>query len=178
MVDEKDGKFIDRETGDILEKIPAKMSKSLKNVVNPDEIVQQYGADTLRLYEMYMGDFADTKPWDTKSIIGLRRYLDKVHSTFIDNKDRSAQSDDEAMKMLHKTIKKVGQDIENYKFNTAIAQMMICLNTGLPKDESKMLEWKTKYTQLLHPFAPHMAEEIWEAISKKKTPILRSYFAT
>lgn len=178
MVDEKDGKFIDRETGDILEKIPAKMSKSLKNVVNPDEIVQQYGADTLRLYEMYMWDFADTKPWDTKSIIGLRRYLDKVHATFIDGKDRSAQNDEEAMKMLHKTIKKVGQDIENYKFNTAIAQMMICLNTGLPKDESKMQEWKIKYTQLLHPFAPHMAEEIWESISKKKIPVLRAYFAT
>jgi len=80
--------------------------------------------------------------------------------------------------MLHKTIKKVGQDIENYKFNTAIAQMMICLNTGLPKDESKMQEWKIKYTQLLHPFAPHMAEEIWESISKKKIPVLRAYFAT
>ncbi len=178
MVEEKDWKFIDTETGDILEKIPAKMSKSLKNVVNPDDIVKQYGADTLRLYEMYMGDFADTKPWDTSSIIGLRRYLDKVHATFIENKDRSAQSDDEAMKMLHKTIKKVWTDIENYKFNTAIAQMMICLNTGLPKDELKMQEWKLKYTQLLHPFAPHMAEEIWEKISRPKNPMLRAYFAT
>ena len=178
MVEEKDGKFLDKETGNILEKIPAKMSKSLKNVVNPDDIVKQYGADTLRLYEMYMGDFADTKPWDTSSIIGLRRYLDKVHATFIENKERSAQSDDEAMKMLHKTIKKVGNDIENYKFNTAIAQMMICLNTGLPKDAAKMQEWKLKYTQLLHPFAPHMAEEIWEKISMKKNPVLRAYFAT
>jgi leucyl-tRNA synthetase len=178
MVQEKDWKFIDRETGDILEKIPAKMSKSLKNVVNPDEIVEQYGADTLRLYEMYMWDFADTKPWDTKSIIGLRRYLDKVYAIFIEGKERSAASDEDAMKMLHKTIKKVGNDIENYKFNTAIAQMMICLNTGLPKNAPDMQEWKIKYIQLLHPFAPHMAEEIWEAISEKKKPLLKVYFAT
>ena len=105
------------------------MSKSLKNVINPDDIVEEYGADTLRLYEMYMGDFADSKPWDTTAIIGCRRFLDKVYTLYIDRKERLAESDEAAMKTLHKTIKKVTEDIENYKFNTALAQMMICLNT-------------------------------------------------
>ncbi len=104
------------------------MSKSLKNVINPDEIVELYGADTLRLYEMYMGDFADSKPWDTTAIIGCRRFLDKVHSLYIDMKEKYANTDEDAMRILHKSIKKVTEDIENYKFNTAIAQMMICLN--------------------------------------------------
>ena len=104
------------------------MSKSLKNVINPDDIVREYGADTLRLYEMYMGDFADSKPWDTTAIIGCRRFLDKVHALYRDGKEKYAESDEKAMKTLHKTIKKVTEDIENYKFNTALAQMMICLN--------------------------------------------------
>ncbi len=83
------------------------MSKSLKNVVNPDEIVQEYGADTLRLYEMYMGDFADTKPWDTAAIIGCRRFLDRVSALFLEGKEKFASTDDEAVRTLHKTIKKV-----------------------------------------------------------------------
>jgi leucyl-tRNA synthetase len=105
------------------------MSKSLKNVINPDDIVEQYGADTLRMYEMYMADFKDAAPWDTSSIVGVRRFLDKVANLFLEDGSRDAKSDDEAMKVLHKTIKKAEEDIENYKFNTAIAQMMICINT-------------------------------------------------
>lgn len=141
---EKDGKFFNKENDEELEQLPAKMSKALKNVVNPDDIVREYGADTLRLYEMYMGDFKDTKPWDTKAIIGVRRFLDKVWRLFgLDTVENAvatqiviAKDDNEAMKILHKTIKKVGEDIEEYRFNTAIAQMMICVNYGLPKDET------------------------------------------
>ena len=105
------------------------MSKSLKNVINPDDIVKEYGADTLRMYEMYMADFKDAAPWDPSSIVGVRRFLDKFHAMMTGKNPRPAKSDDEAIKTLHKTIKKVEIDIENYKFNTAIAQMMILLNT-------------------------------------------------
>jgi len=178
MVEEKWGKFFDTETGDELEKIPAKMSKSLKNVINPDDIVQQYGADTLRMYEMYMADFKDAAPWDPSSIVWVRRFLDKFHAMMSWENPRPAKSDEEAMKTLHKTIKKVEIDIENYKFNTAIAQMMILLNTGEPQDPEKNLEWKRAFTQLLHPFAPHMAEECWEKLAPQREKILKVYFAT
>ncbi|USN58176.1 MAG: class I tRNA ligase family protein [Candidatus Peribacteria bacterium] len=104
------------------------MSKSLKNVINPDDIVEEYGADSLRLYEMYMAEFKDSAPWDTKGIIGVRRFLDKVERIFGEEPKVSKESDNFTMKLLHKTIKKVQEDIENYKFNTAIAQMMILVN--------------------------------------------------
>jgi len=178
MVEEKNGKYIDIETREELEKIPAKMSKSLKNVINPDDIVKQYGADTLRLYEMYMGDFADSKPWDTSAIIGCKRFLDKVYSLFTEDKERYADSDEVAMKALHKAIKKIGEDIENYKFNTALAQMMILLNVGEPKDTILQREWRQAFVRLLHPFAPHMTEEIWEKLAPEKEKILKVYFAT
>ena len=116
-----------------------------------------------------MADFAASAPWDTSSIVGSRRFLDKVWKIY-GPEPRVAKSDDEAMKVLHKTIKKVGEDIEAYKFNTAIAQMMICINTGLPTSESLQKEWKETFAKLLHPFAPHMAEELWEKIQ----PLLTS----
>lgn len=178
MVEEKDWKYFDSETGDELEKIPAKMSKSLKNVINPDDIVQEYGADTLRMYEMYMADFKDAAPWDPSSIVWVRRFLDKVYSLFIEGNARPAKSDDEAMKTLHKAIKKVEGDIENYKFNTAIAQMMILMNTWEPQDPVKNREWKRSFIKILHPFAPHMAEECWEQISPERQEVLKVYFAT
>ena len=107
MVEEKDGKFYEISTGEEVKRVVAKMSKSLKNVVNPDDIVKQFGADTLRLYEMYMGDFADTKPWDTTAIVGCRRFLDRVHALFLDGKEKFAETDEKAMKTLHKAIKKI-----------------------------------------------------------------------
>lgn len=178
LVEEKGGKYIDTETWEELEKIPAKMSKSLKNVINPDDIVTEYGADTLRLYEMYMADFKDAAPWDTTAIIGVRRLLDKVHKLFIENSWKQANDDNEAMKTLHKATKKIGEDIDNYKFNTAIAQLMICMNTWEPTDADKKQEWRSMFIRLLHPFAPHMAEECWEKIAPKREEILKVYFAT
>jgi len=160
MVEERNGKYYHKETWEELEKVIAKMSKSLKNVVNPDDIIKEYGADTLRLYEMYMADFKDAAPWDTKWIVWVRRFLDKVARYFIDNQPKLAEDDNEAIRLLHKTIKKVSSDIENYKFNTAIAALMILLNYGIPKDEKLAQVWKETFIKLLHPFAPHLAEEI------------------
>jgi len=178
LVEERDGKYIDMETGEELEKIPAKMSKSLKNVINPDDIVQQYGADTLRMYEMYMADFKDAAPWDTSSIVGVRRFLDKVYNLFTEGVGKKAQDDNEAMKILHKTMKKVSEDIENYKFNTAIAQMMILLNTGEPQDEKMKQEWRQAFVRILHPFAPHMAEELWEQVQPEQAQYTQALYAT
>lgn len=167
LVEEKDGKFFHKETKEELNQIVAKMSKSLKNVVNPDDIVKEFGADTLRLYEMYMCDFKDSAPWDTKNIIWVKRFLDKVWNIYENGK--VWDDDKTAMKNLHKTIKKVGDDIENYKFNTAIAQMMILANYWTPSDENLKRGWLEKFAIILHPFVPHFAEELWEMLWNKES---------
>lgn len=110
-----------------MKQVVAKMSKSLKNVVNPNDIVREHGADTLRLYEMSISAFTDTAPWNGDAIIGVRRFLDKAYSMVIEGKNQ-AKDDMKAMKLLHKTIKKVGEDIVEYKFNTAISALQILLN--------------------------------------------------
>lgn len=160
LVEERDGKFVEIETGLEVKQVVAKMSKSLKNVVNPNDIVREYGADTLRLYEMNMGAFTDTAPWNPDAIVGVRRFLDKAYSAYADGKN-TAKDDMKAMKLLHKTVKKVGEDIVGYKFNTAISALMILLNEGIPADTEFATEWREKFAILLHPFAPHMAEELW-----------------
>lgn len=142
-----------------------KMSKSKGNVINPNDVVAEYGADTLRLYEMNMAAFTDPAPWNTEAIVGVRRFLDKAYATF-EKSDRYASDDMKAMKLLHKTVKKISEDIVEYKFNTAISSLMILLNEGLPQDREFQEEWKEKFAILLHPFAPHMAEELWNLIGK------------
>ena len=106
LVEERDGKFFETSTGKEVKQVVAKMSKSLKNVVNPNDIVREYGADTLRLYEMSMSAFTDTAPWNPDAIIGVRRFLDKAYSMVVEGKNKS-KDDMKAMKLLHKTIKKV-----------------------------------------------------------------------
>lgn len=106
MVEEQDGQYIEKETGKPVKQVVAKMSKSLKNVVNPNDIVAEYGADTLRLYEMSMSGFTDTAPWNPDAIIGVRRFLDKAYATIIEGKNK-VKDDMRAMKLLHKTVKKV-----------------------------------------------------------------------
>jgi leucyl-tRNA synthetase len=160
MVEERGGIYYEKNTENTVKQVVAKMSKSLKNVVNPNDIVAQYGADTLRLYEMSMSAFTDTAPWNPDAIIGVRRFLDKAYSTILEGKN-TTKDDMRAMKTLHKTIKKVGEDIVEYKFNTAISALQILLNEGIPTDPEFATEWAHTFTTLLHPFAPHMAEEIY-----------------
>lgn len=142
----------------------AKMSKSKGNVINPDDVVKEYGADTLRMYELFLSDFRDAAPWDTDAIVGVRRFLERSQAIF--EVSKFASDDIKAMKLLHKTIKKVGEDIEAFKFNTAISALMILLNEGIPKDLENALEWKENFAIMLHPFAPHLAEELWSMLGK------------
>ncbi len=174
LVEEKDWKFYEKSNGEELKQIISKMSKSLKNVVNPDDIVEEYGADSLRLYEMYMADFKDSAPWNPNGIVGVRRFIERLERIFDDNYQRPVSletetglKDGKIMKQLHKTIKKVSEDIENYKFNTAISSMMILLNEWMPFDEKIKKEWKETFVKLVHPFAPHLAEELWERLGNK-----------
>jgi len=164
LVEEKDGKYFEIETWDEVDRIVSKMSKSLKNVINPDDIIAEYGADSLRLYEMYMAEFKDAAPWDTKWIIWVKRFLDKSERLFGHDPKISTEDDIFTDKLLHKTIKKVESDIENYKFNTAIAALIILINNWLPKAEEKQWEWKSVFVRLLQPFAPHLAEELNERL--------------
>ena len=152
-----------RNVGLILGPDGEKMSKSRGNVINPNEIVELHGADTLRLYEMFMSDFRDSAAWDTNAIIGMRRLVEKIYGLY--ERETSLASDDtRAMKLLHRTIKKVGEDINVYKFNTAISAIQILVNEGLPKDETLRRQWRETLTVLIAPFAPHLAEEVWSSL--------------
>ena len=137
-----------------------KMSKSWGNVVNPDDVVQEHGADTLRVYEVFMGPFEEPVPWSTNGVIGVRRFLDRIMR--LSDKIANAEAP-EVTRELHKTIKKVGDDIVAFRFNTAVAQMMICVNTiyehGAITKESLMT-----LCRVLVPFAPHVADELWEKL--------------
>ena len=141
-----------------------KMSKSMFNVVNPDDIVERYGADTLRLYEMFLGPLEQSKPWDTNGIDGVNRFLKKLVGLFskTDPEDNTPMSK-EVRKSVHKLIKKVTQDIENFSFNTSVAAFMIALNelTALKSTNREAME---TITILLAPFAPHLAEEFWHQL--------------
>ena len=141
-----------------------KMSKSRGNVVNPDELIEKYGADTFRLYEMFMGPFTDMKPWSTKSVEGVHRFLQKVWR--LSEKPFDGEEQGDLTVLLHKTIKKVGEDIASLSFNTAISQMMIFLNALSDQEKLNKVYLET-LLKLLCPFAPHVAEELWEKISNK-----------
>ncbi|MBR4161760.1 MAG: leucine--tRNA ligase [Bacteroidaceae bacterium] len=147
-----------------------KMSKSMFNVVNPDMIVERYGADTLRLYEMFLGPVEQSKPWDTNGIDGCHRFLKKLWQLFWD-KDGNLQVDAteptaDNMKSLHKLIKKVSADIEEFSYNTSISAFMVAINE-LTAQKCRSREVMTQIVALLAPFAPHMAEELWEALGQE-----------
>lgn len=159
--------------GLILGEDKRKMSKSLGNVVNPDQVVEEYGADSLRLFEMFMGPFEMVKPWSTKGVEGVHRFLQRTWRLFHQGTDESFRVDDteptEAeWKILHKTIDKVSKDIENFSFNTAISQMMIFVNEITPTDRRPraILE---PFVLVLSPFAPHVAEELWSLLGHKES---------
>ena len=145
--------------GEMAEHPIVKMSKSLGNVVNPDETVDEYGADTMRLYEMFIGDFEKAAAWSQKAIKGCKRFLDRVWALYEKVQPGDAYSKQNEV-IMHRTIQKVSEDIENLKMNTAIAQMMTLLNQFYDKGVN-MAEYKTMLI-LLNPFAPHITEELWQ----------------
>ena len=163
MVEEHDGKFFHKETGVELRQIVAKMSKSLKNVVNPDDVIAHYGADSLRLYEMFMGPLDAVKPWAESGVKGVFNFLARVFRFFSekDNVVDGLQDDSEVVKELNKTIKKVADDIEGLRFNTAISQMMIFTNACY-KAKKVSVSVARDFAKVLAPFAPHLAEEMWQ----------------
>ncbi len=155
-----------RHQGTILAEDGTKMSKSKGNVVNPDDVVKEFGADSLRIFEMFMGSLEDAKPWQTKGIVGVYRFLEKVYKLQTKISDQGT-GDSKLNNLIHKTIKKVGKDIEEMKFNTAISQLMILAN-ALDKEKEISLIHYTLYLLLLSPFAPHLSEELWNKLGNHR----------
>ncbi|MDX9800255.1 MAG: leucine--tRNA ligase [Spirochaetia bacterium] len=147
--------------GMILGEGGVKMSKSLGNVINPDDVIKSYGADSMRLYEMFLGPLSVSKPWSTTGISGVYRFLDRIWRLSEEKEFTESPAPEELDKLLHKTIKKVTHDTSNLEFNTAIAQMMIFMNELNKADKVNRTMWRT-FIKLLSPYAPHIAEEIWE----------------
>ncbi|NCB05113.1 MAG: leucine--tRNA ligase, partial [Clostridia bacterium] len=158
--------------GMILGENGEKMSKSRGNVVNPDEIIDKFGADTMRLYEMFIGDFEKSAPWNPQSIKGCRRFIERTVS-LLDSVTPGDEYSAENESAMHKTIKKVSEDIESLKFNTAIAALMSLLNQLCEKgvNHAEMLT----FVQLLNPFAPHITEELAEKLGVRDTLVFRAW---
>jgi leucyl-tRNA synthetase len=161
--------------GMILGEDGQKMSKSRGNVINPDKVIADYGADSMRLYEMFMGPLESIKPWNIQGVEGVHRFLQKVWRTVIDEQTgeiaeevAGGQTDEATLRLLHQTIKKVGDDIETFGFNTAISAMMIFVN-HLIKQPTRPKSVIEKFVLILAPFAPHIAEELWEKLGHTDT---------
>jgi leucyl-tRNA synthetase len=149
-----------------------KMSKSMYNVVNPDHIIDKYGADTLRMYEMFLGPLEQSKPWDTNGIDGVHKFLKRFWRLFYDESGNFTVSDEEPskeeLKILHKTLKKVSEDIEKFSFNTCVSEFMIALN-GLYDLKCRKRTVLADLVVLLAPFAPHICEELWNKLGGEVT---------
>jgi leucyl-tRNA synthetase len=149
-----------------------KMSKSRGNVVNPDDMMDRFGADAVRLYEMFMGPLEATKPWSTRGVEGITRFLERVWRLMVDERGRladtvvSAVPTSDQQRLVHQTIKKVTEDIESLRFNTAISQMMVFTNE-MTKVEQRPQTLLEPFVLLLAPFAPHLAEELWTILGHK-----------
>lgn len=160
-----------RHQGIILGEDSQKMSKSRGNVVDPDELVNKYGADAVRMYLCFMGEYSNGGPWNPKGILGVKRFLDRIWNKFSPYggppKGRQVQSDNKLQRLIHQTIKKVGEDIESFRFNTAISSLMILFNAVEKENISENVA-KT-FLKLLAPFAPHFTEELWAALGNKKS---------
>jgi leucyl-tRNA synthetase len=156
-----------------------KMSKSKYNVQTPDELVESFGADTLRMYEMFLGPLEQSKPWDTKGISGVHNFLRKLWRLFHDqnNEVNVAMGDPskDALKTLHKTIKKIGDDLDRFSFNTGVSNFMICVNelTDQKCNNKQILE---QLTILISPYAPHIAEELWVRLGNEAGSISYAQF--
>lgn len=184
-----DGNFYEKKTGEKLEQIVAKMSKSLKNVVNPDDEIKAYGADSVRMYEMFMGPLTMSKPWSTQGIVGIHRFLEKVWAISekpLSDIDISGKLADEklisARKTFAQTVKKVTADTASLNFNTAISQMMIFINEISKLDSVPKAIWQD-FVKILSPYAPHLGEELWhklgnnESIAYVQWPVVNEDFA-
>ncbi len=174
QVREEDGKHYHTDTGEKLEEAPAKMSKSLRNVVNPDDIIGQYGADSFRLYEMFMGPLEAVKPWQTSGVDGVHRFLHRVWKMIVGPQGgvHPAISDEplprDRERLLHQTIKKVREDTDTLNFNTAISQLMVFINE-FAKAEPRNRGAMETFVLLLAPYAPHIAEELWSILGHPDT---------
>jgi len=168
----RNSSFISQKIGFVCDSEVEKMSKSKYNVVNPDSIIERYGADTLRLYEMFLGPLEQAKPWDTNGIEGVFRFIRKLWKLYHDNNNQLNISDEsptmEELKVLHKTIKKTQEDIERFSFNTTVSSFMICVNelTELKCNKRAILN---DLTIIISPYAPHIAEELWSLLGNKES---------
>lgn len=180
QVEERDGAFFERESGERVTQTIAKMSKSLRNVINPDGVISEYGADTLRLYEMYMGPLEASKPWNTRDIAGVFRFLQRVWRLAIDERSGdlllAAQEDPAIERLLHRTIARVAADTERLAFNTGIAAMIEFVNAATRPTEMTdptlgglTRSQMERFTLILAPYAPHAAEELWEKLGHTRS---------
>ncbi|MFS4445629.1 leucine--tRNA ligase [Maribacter sp. 2307UL18-2] len=170
-----DAAFVLEEGNYIVGREVEKMSKRWYNVVNPDDIVTEYGADSLRLYEMFLGPLEQSKPWNTAGITGVHSFLKKLWKLYISQSGAEVEPSPENLKTLHKTIKKVEEDIENFSFNTSVSTFMICVNE-LTAQKCKSRAILEPLAILVSPYAPHIAEELWEKLGHDNTSISKVAF--
>ncbi len=163
-----DGKPLHKDTKEELTEFPAKMSKSLRNVVNPDDVISEFGADSMRLYEMFMGPLEAVKPWNTKGVEGVFRFIKRSFRMISEAEIIDRELTKEELRLLHATIKKVTEDLETLNFNTAISQMMVFVNEYVNAKELPR-EMAEAYVKLLSCFAPHAGEELWEILGHNDT---------
>ncbi|MCB0330617.1 MAG: leucine--tRNA ligase [Bdellovibrionales bacterium] len=174
VTEEEDGAAVKTATGEKLERIVAKMSKSLRNVINPETVIDQYGADTLRMYLMFMGPLDQSRVWDSQAIAGNARFLKRAWAFVTGNNPEGvrpfvseSEQNPDVPKALHTAIKKAGEDIEALRLNTAISALMECLNALYSAQVTK--ETTATFVKLLSPFAPHLAEELWERLGNSES---------
>lgn len=181
QIEKKGNDFVIKGTEITVEARSHKMSKSRGNVINPDDIIQKYGADSLRLYEMFMGPLEQVKPWSMQGVEGVYRFLRRVWNMFIDEKSgglksgvKDVEPSRDQMLLLHQTIKKVTEDIDELRFNTAISALMVFNNEALKWEERPVSVLRT-FVLLLSPFAPHISEELWKKIGENSTLAYESW---
>jgi len=159
--------------GKQVDQVVAKMSKSLKNVINPDDVLREFGADAMRLYEMYMGPLDITKPWNPRDVVGMHRFLGRVWRLLVDvdkgTRTLPERGSEELERHLHRCIKKVTDDLERMAFNTAISAMMIFVNEATPQLDKLSKSQAERFVQLVAVFAPHLGEELWQRLGHTKT---------
>ncbi len=177
-VEELEGKGIHKATGEELEQVIAKMSKTLRNVVNPDDVIAEYGADTFRVYEMFMGPLGDSKPWNPRDVAGSRRFLERVWRLFVDEEGTAPvraellaegapdRASDELERHLNRALKRVADSFEHFNFNTAIAALMTFVNEATKRPGSLRRGQASRLLRALSPFAPHIAHELWSRLGE------------